>query len=122
LTLLSRPHPHTHTPPPPPIFPQQLDITFRRDPSNFRPRINKYGSVKDQEQKKAGSYYYYDETSATADQATARDKARRELKMERDKEEAQMAADSGDVPAGKAAGGKKRNKKGRRSGDSSDED
>ncbi|KAG1666995.1 hypothetical protein FOA52_014307 [Chlamydomonas sp. UWO 241] len=35
-----------------------LDITFRRDPTNFRPRINKGGSTKDREQKEAGTYYY----------------------------------------------------------------
>lgn len=27
-------------------FLELLDITFRRDPNNFRPRINKYKSVK----------------------------------------------------------------------------
>ncbi len=46
---------------PPPSLPQQLDITFRRDPTNFRPRINKYNSVKDQEQKKAGTYFYIEQ-------------------------------------------------------------
>jgi ATP-binding cassette subfamily E protein 1 len=39
-------------------FLKQLNITFRRDPSNFRPRINKMESVKDKEQKLAGSYFY----------------------------------------------------------------
>lgn len=39
-------------------FLKQLDITFRRDPSNYRPRINKLGSVKDQDQKKAGTFFY----------------------------------------------------------------
>jgi ATP-binding cassette subfamily E protein 1 len=34
-----------------------LDITFRRDPENFRPRINKFASVKDQEQKLSGNYF-----------------------------------------------------------------
>ncbi|KHN41776.1 ABC transporter E family member 2 [Glycine soja] len=38
-----------------------LDITFRRDPTNFRPRINKLDSTKDREQKSAGSYYYLDD-------------------------------------------------------------
>lgn len=38
-----------------------LQITFRRDPTNYRPRINKYDSVKDSEQKKAGTYFYLDE-------------------------------------------------------------
>jgi ATP-binding cassette subfamily E protein 1 len=34
-------------------FLRQLNITFRRDPTNFRPRINKIDSVKDREQKLA---------------------------------------------------------------------
>lgn len=38
-------------------FLQQLEITFRRDPTNFRPRINKVDSVKDREQKGSGSYF-----------------------------------------------------------------
>jgi len=38
-------------------FLEQLRITFRRDPTNFRPRINKIDSVKDREQKLAGSYF-----------------------------------------------------------------
>lgn len=42
-------------------FLKQLDITFRRDPTNYRPRINKYGSVKDMEQKKAGTFFYLEE-------------------------------------------------------------
>ncbi|RWV92695.1 hypothetical protein BHE74_00038544 [Ensete ventricosum] len=40
---------------------QHLDITFRRDPTNYRPRINKLESTKDREQKAAGSYYYLDD-------------------------------------------------------------
>jgi ATP-binding cassette subfamily E protein 1 len=39
-------------------FLTNLDITFRRDPTNYRPRINKYDSTKDREQKEAGTYYY----------------------------------------------------------------
>lgn len=38
-----------------------LGITFRRDPNNFRPRINKNQSVKDCEQKRAGQYFFYEE-------------------------------------------------------------
>mmetsp|Transcript_1050 Transcript_1050/g.2950 ORF Transcript_1050/g.2950 Transcript_1050/m.2950 type:complete len:610 (+) Transcript_1050:65-1894(+) len=38
-------------------FLEQLKITFRRDPTNFRPRINKVESVKDREQKSAGCYF-----------------------------------------------------------------
>jgi ATP-binding cassette subfamily E protein 1 len=37
-------------------FLKALDVTFRRDPSTYRPRINKLHSVKDAEQKAAGSY------------------------------------------------------------------
>lgn len=39
-------------------FLKNLEITFRRDPTNYRPRINKKESTKDREQKLAGSYYY----------------------------------------------------------------
>jgi ATP-binding cassette, sub-family E, member 1 len=38
-------------------FLKLMDITFRRDPSNYRPRINKLNSQKDQEQKSAGNYF-----------------------------------------------------------------
>lgn len=38
-----------------------LGITFRRDPNNFRPRINKLQSVKDVEQKRAGQYFFLEE-------------------------------------------------------------
>jgi ATP-binding cassette subfamily E protein 1 len=41
-------------------FLKELNISFRRDPTNFRPRINKQGSQKDQEQKKAGNYFFVD--------------------------------------------------------------
>ncbi|XP_024541283.1 ABC transporter E family member 2-like [Selaginella moellendorffii] len=43
------------------LFLSHLDITFRRDPTNFRPRINKLDSIKDREQKATGSYYYLDD-------------------------------------------------------------
>ncbi|PNT62169.1 ABC transporter E family member 2-like [Brachypodium distachyon] len=42
-------------------FLSHLDITFRRDPTNYRPRINKLESTKDREQKSVGSYYYLDD-------------------------------------------------------------
>lgn len=44
-------------------FLKNLEITFRRDPSNFRPRINKQHSQKDQEQKNSGQYFVADEDS-----------------------------------------------------------
>lgn len=40
------------------LFLRNLDITFRRDPTNYRPRINKRDSLKDRDQKGAGTYYY----------------------------------------------------------------
>jgi len=43
------------------LFLSHLDITFRRDPTNYRPRINKFDSTKDREQKNAGTYYYLDD-------------------------------------------------------------
>jgi len=42
-------------------FLELLGITFRRDPNNFRPRINKLQSVKDVEQKRAGQYFFLEE-------------------------------------------------------------
>jgi len=41
-------------------FLKNLDITFRRDPTNYRPRINKLESVKDKEQKQSGNYFFVD--------------------------------------------------------------
>lgn len=38
-----------------------LGITFRRDPNNFRPRINKKNSVKDCQQKRAGQYFFLED-------------------------------------------------------------
>jgi ATP-binding cassette subfamily E protein 1 len=42
-------------------FLKNLDVTFRRDPTNFRPRINKNGSQLDQEQKMGGNYFFLEE-------------------------------------------------------------
>ena len=41
-------------------FLKLMNITFRRDPESFRPRINKMNSVKDREQKEKGLYFYYE--------------------------------------------------------------
>jgi ATP-binding cassette, sub-family E, member 1 len=38
-------------------FLASLEITFRRDPTNYRPRVNKRNSIKDREQK--GTYGYF---------------------------------------------------------------
>ncbi|XP_023227384.1 ATP-binding cassette sub-family E member 1 [Centruroides sculpturatus] len=42
-------------------FLELLNITFRRDPNNFRPRINKLNSVKDIEQKKGGNFFFLED-------------------------------------------------------------
>lgn len=39
-------------------FLKDLSVTFRRDEETGRPRLNKPESVKDQEQKRSGNYYY----------------------------------------------------------------
>lgn len=41
-------------------FLETLNVTFRRDPTNFRPRINKENSVKDRAQKSSGQFYLLD--------------------------------------------------------------
>ena len=42
-------------------FLKLMEISFRRDPTNFRPRINKHNSQKDQEQKAAGNFFLMDD-------------------------------------------------------------
>ncbi|OSD05223.1 P-loop containing nucleoside triphosphate hydrolase protein, partial [Trametes coccinea BRFM310] len=42
-------------------FLASLEITFRRDPTNYRPRVNKKYSVKDREQKASGNYFFLEE-------------------------------------------------------------
>jgi ATP-binding cassette, sub-family E, member 1 len=39
-------------------FLKGLGVTFRRDPENLRPRINKVNSVKDREQRERGCYFF----------------------------------------------------------------
>ncbi|PHH59705.1 hypothetical protein CDD81_2651 [Ophiocordyceps australis] len=42
-------------------FLKNLDVTFRRDPTNYRPRINKLGSQLDQEQKLSGNFFFLED-------------------------------------------------------------
>ncbi|KAL1306664.1 hypothetical protein AAFC00_005336 [Neodothiora populina] len=44
-------------------FLKNLDVTFRRDPNSYRPRINKNDSQLDQEQKSAGNYFFLEDDS-----------------------------------------------------------
>lgn len=39
-------------------FLESLQVTFRRDSSNYRPRVNKTDSLKDKEQKSTGNYFF----------------------------------------------------------------
>ena len=48
-------------------FLRTLNITFRRDPVNFRPRINKSGSRIDKQQKANGEYYVLDSEEQSED-------------------------------------------------------
>ena len=69
-------------------FLKDLQITFRRDPFNHRPRINKMNSVKDKEQKLAGTYFYLDEDDDDESVVESKsDKRKREKKAAEEKKE-----------------------------------
>jgi ATP-binding cassette subfamily E protein 1 len=71
-------------------FLKMMDITFRRDPTNFRPRINKMESQKDQEQKHAGNYFLMEESE---------DKKDKRKRAEEDGEEESKPATKKDTSA-----------------------
>lgn len=50
-------------------FLKTLDVTFRRDPDNFRPRINKKGSLIDKVQRAKGDYYQLEMDITTSDES-----------------------------------------------------
>lgn len=66
-------------------FLKLMDITFRRDPVNYRPRINKMDSQKDQIQKSAGNFFLMEETKEEKDRKKAK-KAQEEESKEESKE------------------------------------
>jgi ATP-binding cassette subfamily E protein 1 len=80
-------------------FLKMMEITFRRDPTNYRPRINKHNSQKDQEQKSLGNYFLMDDEKLT--------------KEEEEEEKAFEKAAGGD----KKGGDKKPAKKGKKDKD-----
>ena len=82
-------------------FLEMMEISFRRDPSNFRPRINKHDSQKDQEQKKAGNFFLMDEEKLTKEEEQEEQDASKAGKS--------SAKDKGDKggKGGAAKGGKK---------------
>lgn len=69
-------------------FLKDLSITFRRDPTNHRPRINKLNSVKDKEQKSGGNYFFLDTDDEIGDGPVSKaDKKKAEKKAEADAKE-----------------------------------
>jgi len=54
-------------------FLKQLDVTFRRDPVNLRPRVNKRGSAMDRAQKAAGNYFVFDAEESSEDKADTKE-------------------------------------------------
>ena len=86
-------------------FLKMMDITFRRDPTNFRPRINKMESQKDQEQKAAGNYFLVEESKSQKDRKKAA-VAQAEAK-EKEREEEKLAEETKEVEESKEKGGKK---------------
>ena len=85
-----------------------LDITFRRDPTNFRPRINKKGSVKDREQKEAGTYFLVEDiTSALKEKHAAGIADAEKAKAEEEKLAAKAAKEAKEGKDESKKGGKK---------------
>jgi ATP-binding cassette subfamily E protein 1 len=54
-------------------FLQHLDVSLRRDPVNFRPRVNKKNSGKDREQKAAGKFFLFDAEETAEDKLDAKE-------------------------------------------------
>ncbi|KAK9389150.1 P-loop containing nucleoside triphosphate hydrolase protein [Lipomyces mesembrius] len=52
-------------------FLKNLNVTFRRDPVSYRPRINKLDSQLDHEQKVSGNYFFLDSVETTVPTASA---------------------------------------------------
>jgi ATP-binding cassette subfamily E protein 1 len=79
-------------------FLKMMEITFRRDPTNFRPRINKYQSQKDQEQKASGNYFLM------------------EAKLDAEEEDEEAKFEAGASKGGAKGGAKKEAKEGAKGG------
>lgn len=85
-------------------FLEMMDITFRRDPTNYRPRINKHQSVKDRAQKLAGNYFLMDESKVLGEE-----------------EEEEDLPPPPPAQSESAAGGKKKGKRGKKKGGDEDD-
>ena len=75
-------------------FLKMMDITFRRDPANFRPRINKSGSQKEQEQIASGNYFF--EESILAPTEVTKGKSSQSADVEEKKVAPKKRSDSED--------------------------
>lgn len=97
-------------------FLKLMDITFRRDPSNFRPRINKLASQKDQEQKAAGNYFLMEGQLEEEKKEEEAKKGGKGAKEGADGKKAAKGDDGAAAPeshkkSGKEDGGSKKSKK-----------
>ncbi|PVU93521.1 hypothetical protein BB561_003224 [Smittium simulii] len=67
IVMGGRPSVHAHANSPQSLltgmnsFLKSLNVTFRRDPTNYRPRVNKLDSLKDREQKLSGNYFFLED-------------------------------------------------------------
>ena len=93
-------------------FLQMMDITFRRDPTNFRPRINKNLSIKDREQKAAGNYFLLDDAKLGQDEG----------EDDTAPAPAPAAAASTDKSAAGETGGKKKGKRAKKGAAAAEQD
>jgi len=71
-------------------FLADIKTTFRRDPTNHRPRINKENSLKDREQKAARTYFYLDTDDELGDEPL-------QTKADKKKKDKAAAADAKDM-------------------------
>lgn len=89
-------------------FLRLMEITFRRDPTNYRPRINKHNSQLDQEQKHAGNYFLMDDDKLTKEEEEEAKKLKEFSEKSSKKEAKQEKGEKG----GKQEKGEKAGKKG----------
>lgn len=88
-------------------FLKMMDVTFRRDPINFRPRVNKFASRKHQEQVADGNYFLMDEKAADEKKRKLAEAAGKAALQQKDSEEEEKPKASA-AKGGKKKGGKKR--------------
>eukprot|EP00906_Rhabdomonas_costata_P029794 RCo042084 len=105
-------------------FLKSLRITFRRDPENYRPRINKEDSVKDREQKTTGNYFYMDGADPSKPRKPKeKERGRKDKDAEdEDEEDDEVEEETAPQPAATRGGSKKAVSFGGGSSDADDDD